>query len=84
MLRLEANASPAFLMTMIRWANRVSNSFENGTFPVGTNPPDSLGLYDFYGNANIWVWDWYGMQAVREIRSVRNTVFAEQCAAETF
>ena len=31
-----------------------------GTFPVATHPPDSLGLYDFYGNANIWVWDWYG------------------------
>jgi formylglycine-generating enzyme required for sulfatase activity len=37
----------------------VDNSFKE-IQPVGTNQPNSLGIYDMSGNVAEWCWDWFG------------------------
>lgn len=36
-----------------------ANSHTEPLYPVGQKTANSLGLYDMYGNATEWIWDWY-------------------------
>ena len=42
-----------------RWKTTEQNDRYNGTSPVGSYLPNSLGLYDMTGNLWQWVEDWY-------------------------
>lgn len=37
---------------------------EDGTFPVGPRPPNSLGVFDMHGNVVEWVGNWYSPDAL--------------------
>ena len=39
---------------------------EDRTWAVGTRPPNSLGLYDMFGNVSEWVENWYHPEALSQ------------------
>ena len=38
--------------------------YTDATWPVGSRPPNALGLYDMHGNAGEWTASWYGPDAI--------------------
>lgn len=41
--------------------------YTDATLPVGSRPPNALGLYDMHGNAGEWTANWYAPDAIAAI-----------------
>lgn len=76
------NAGDKYLTGLWSWTSLVKNN--NKTKPVGSKPPNELGLYDMSGNVREWCWDEPGPSGQGRIWRGGGWIGADFCCALSF